>query len=205
MIIFTPLDLPKIEPDDWNEFWDIWDNHSDWLVKKVMNNQYSLSPIGNKMLWTGLDIYKHPARHPTYRAPFYDISKRLPKLYDFLENFNPNIWCARLIQSHVDIDSHTDDDKDIWGIRAMFHYTDNEPQWYFTKPFDSKGERSYISLPETTNWFSYNDKYSWHGTQFNHEHKKILLQIYTDGDTTSLIEQGIKKYTEYTINIGGEI
>ena len=37
MIVYTPIDLPKIEPDNWDVFWDIWNGflHSSSIVLRI--------------------------------------------------------------------------------------------------------------------------------------------------------------------------
>lgn len=201
MIIFAPADLPKIEPDNWDVFWNIWNTHNKPLVKKVMNTQYSEAKLGDNSAWYGLDIYKGPYNIPvSYEAPYYDISKELPNLHKFLSTFDKLCLVARLSQSTYNIPSHTDNDADRWSLRAYFYYTSPAEQWYFTKPFDRHGKKTYINRSPDTNWFIYNDKHSWHGTDFDSNHKKILLQIYSLSNYSKLAEKSIEKYRTYTID-----
>jgi hypothetical protein len=58
MIIFTPIDLPKLEPDSWEVFWNIWNTHADHLTKRKMNVDTSDAAIMSSNVWRGLDIYK---------------------------------------------------------------------------------------------------------------------------------------------------
>lgn len=58
MLIFTPIDLPLIQPDDWDIFWDIWNTHSAPLIKVKKNTDISLAEVGSDNIWTGIDIYK---------------------------------------------------------------------------------------------------------------------------------------------------
>lgn len=199
MIVFTPLDLPKIEPDDWEVFWDIWNTNADYLIKKRRNTIYSDAKVGTNHIWIGLDIFKRPDTYTTYRAPYYSIETRLPRLYNFFNTFEPCILQARLIQSLIPVPAHTDDDVDSWHIRSFFHYTDSKSQWYFTKPQDANGDRTYLNMPVDTNWFAYNDANCWHGTDFNNEHKKILLQLEVRGSTEELVARSINRYSEYVI------
>lgn len=203
MIIFTPADLPRVEPDDWDTFWEIWNTHKRPLVKKIMNSEYSDKPIGDDSVWVGLDIFKGAlAEHfpVSYEAPFYDIRKKLPKLYKLLSSIDKLGIVARLSQSSGDVTPHTDNAKDKWHLRAYFHYTDPVQQWYFTKPFDTT-KRKYINLPKETNWFMYNDLYAWHGTDFNPNvnHKKILLQYYSLNSHHMLAKRSIEKYGSFAI------
>lgn len=200
MIIFTPLDLPKIEPEDWNVFWNIWDTYSDFLVKKNINVKNSPAKIGSNSVWRGLDVYNHGDIAVSWDAPYYDIKKELPLFLNRLLNLPiPFLYKIRIIQSNCNIIAHTDDNKDTWSVRGYLYYTSNKSQWYFTKPKGNK--RFYMDLPSDAMWFSYNDKYSWHGTDFDPEHKKLLIQFYYFGNIKSLVDSSIEKYKSYTIDI----
>jgi hypothetical protein len=204
MIVFTPIDLPKIEPDNWDVFWDIWNKHSASLIKTKMNTTMSLTPVGASGLWIGLDIVKKtPVVEPTWRAPFFDIKDSLPNLYNTLNTSIPDAKLIRLVQSQISFAAHTDDNKQVWPLRAYFYYTSENPQWYFTKPNDIGGERIYARLPSDTNWFAYNDHDCWHGTDFDPVNKKILLQVFGYGyynTPTELLNKSIAKYKNYIIN-----
>jgi len=99
------------------------------------------------------------------------------------------------------VGAHSDDSADRWSIRAFMHYPSTEQQWYFTKPNNRDGERTYLRMPNDTNWFTYNDKNTWHGTDYDSSKPKILLQLYskyvvTDDD---LIQRSFSKYKDYVI------
>lgn len=206
MIVATPLNLPRIEPDNWNIFWDIWNEHSADLVKVKQNVSFSAASVGNTSIWKGIDIFRREIREPpasAWSAPFVDIKKSLPKLYNVCSSLPFNeVYRVRLITSLCNITAHTDDDRDRWSVRAYFHYTDNKDQWYLTKPHDPKGQRRYLHVPHDTNWFVYNDRHCWHGTDFNPDHPKILLQVYANisNDDPSIVSS-IEKYKEFTISI----
>lgn len=87
----------------------------------------------------------------------------------------------------------------MWVARAYLHYTAPVEQWFFTKPGDFYGDRSYITLPSETNWFTYNDKYCWHATDYDPAYPKILLQVYAFGLSKELVSKSIEKYKDYTI------
>lgn len=200
MLIFTPADLPKIEPDNWDIFWDIWNTHSRPLVKVRQNTELSLAPIGSNDTWTGLDIYVKYNVNMPYTAPYFDIKEHLPNMFNQLSNIAPNLYRVRLLQSHVNILSHTDNNTDLWNLRAFLQNTDAFTQWYFTKPHESFGERTYINMPSDTNWFMYNDKHCWHGTDYDPNSKKILLQAFCFGTPMNgLLDRSSIKYKEYTL------
>jgi hypothetical protein len=121
MIIFTPADFPKIEPDNWDTFQDIWDKNADWLVKEKQSHTMSPAPIGQSNVWVGLDIYKKYHGHTLWNAPYYDIKERLPIMFNAIESIYPFIYRARVLQSRTDVIAHTDDNSDKWNIRALLY------------------------------------------------------------------------------------
>ena len=199
MIVYTPLDLPKLEPDNWDTFWNIWDTHSNYAVKKMMNLPNSKMPVGSSEVWRGLDIFKRPAGRTSWECPYFDISSDLPLMYESIIQLNiKTLYRVRLLQSLTDIAAHTDDNTDQWKIRGLLYYTDSKPQWYFTRPNSS--EKIYATLPSNVQWFGYNDKHAWHGTDFNSEHKKILIQLYFSRPIDeAIVQSNIETYKNYII------
>lgn len=201
MIVSTPLNLPTIEPDNWEVFWNIWNTHAKDLTKVKMNNGSPI-PIGENAVWTGLDIFKSEKGYETsWAAPFYNIKDDLPKMFNTIRQLPLAIERVRVIQSLKSIPAHSDDSVDRWNIRAMFYYTDPEQQWYFTRPQD-RSNRVFLTLPVDTNWFAYNDGHCLHGSTYNEQHPKLLMQIYLlDYDISALLNNSIDKYKDYAIDL----
>ena len=200
MIVFTPIDLPPIEPDDWDKFWDIWNNHCGYLQKVRMNSSTSATPVGNSQTWKGLGIYKKLGFSSTWSSPFFDIKSVFPKMYNIIDSVSTNVQYVRIVESQIPLQSHSDDNRNFWNIRAFLHRKDAYKQWYFTKPNEPSGKRTYINMPDDTNWFMYNDLNCWHGTDFDPENKKLLLQLFcTDNPSTDYLIPSVTKYKNYTI------
>ena len=198
MIIYTPIDLPKIEPDNWDTFWDIWNRYSGNLTKAVSNGKHSGFVVGGSGVWQGLDIIKKSGV-TAWEAPFYDIKNELPKLHTSLINLPiPNLWRVRIISSMIPVSAHSDDNLDKWSLRGLLHYPAKKSQWYFVEPGNITGPRTYITLPEDTMWFAYNDKYCWHGTDYDPKNRKILVQLYYSGKIDELLKNSIEKYKDNT-------
>lgn len=189
MIIATPLDLPNLEPDNWEVFWQLWKENAAPLVKRSMNTDYSIVPVNDSTLWIGMDIFKKEFRSKIdnraldtthWDAQYVDISSLLPNFYKSLESLPiNNIFRVRLISNLKPIPAHTDDNSDKWSIRYFLYNENTQPVWYFTPPgVENKNNKSYFSLPEETNWVAYNDKHCWHGSDYDHTNKKILMQVY---------------------------
>jgi hypothetical protein len=197
MIVYTPLDLPRIEPDSWDIFWKIWNENAKPMFKKLKGGWEFDQPENS--LWFGMDIYKATEKTHAWPAPYYDIRNELPQLYNLISNLPLNVERARLVESKASFIPHTDDDADIWVARAHFFNQLSHEQWFFTPP--GGGDKIYMSCPEETNWFAFNDKNCWHGTDYIKDKPKILLQLYIKNMPDDLISNSIKKYKEYTISL----
>ena len=201
MIVATPLDLPPILPDDWSTFWSIWNNHAANLIKTRNSHKESYAEVGNNEVWKGIDIYKKNLYPIAWQAPYYDIREKLPLMYNMIETCTPFVFTerVRVIESLQNITPHTDDNVDHWNVRAILHCTDPNPQWIFTRPGNIKDAVAF-RLPESTNWFAYNDKHCWHGSIYNPEHPKLLIQVYGMGfKNKKLLVQSIEKYKGHTV------
>jgi len=200
MIVCTPLSVPALVPDSWDDFWHIWNSHSGDLFKRSQNWTESTMPVNTTGIWQGLDIYA-TSGYPAWSAPFYDIKDRLPKMHEAICKLPfPNLTRVRLLSSKVRFLSHSDDGLDSWAVRGLFHSTSSKSQWYFTRPQDINGTRTYLNLPEGTMWFAFNDRHCWHGTDFDPEHRKILVQIFYSGNIDGLVNKSIEQFRDHTIN-----
>lgn len=209
MIIATPLDLPNLIVDDWEVFWNIWEQNAKTLIKVRQNVATSKLKVGGPSPWKGFDIFRNHLQWETaWEAPFVDIKNDLPGFYNQLCNLPFDcMYRVRIITSLVDIVPHTDDAADVWSVRYMLHYTDLKPQWYFTEPgsHSTHQDKKYFTSSPDTNWFAYNDKYCYHGTNLNPAHPKLLLQVYVPlhkaHNHLPLVISSIEKYKEFTVSI----
>jgi hypothetical protein len=201
-IVATPLDLPIIEPDNWDVFWELWYNNKKPLEKTMSNGAHSEAPIGSTDTWQGIDIFTAHDIPTVWQAPLVDIKNSLPKLYNTCATLPfKTVYRVRLVESLQSLGAHTDDNINKWSVRAYFHYTDPNPQWYFSKPIRPAGEKYYFNLPKETNWFGYNDKLCYHGTDYNPLHPKILLQVYMLDSPRLLVYNSMAKYKEHTLSL----
>jgi len=202
MIIATPLDIPKLEPDDWATFWDLWNTHSGPLIKSFQNEGSEIDPLTATKTWNGLDLYDTYPQGTAWQAPLFVADKIFPKMFKTIFDLNlPSLYRVRLVSSLMPIRSHSDDCADRWSIRSFLYHPSTEQQWYFTKPNDRNGLRKYLRMPEDTNWFAYHDNLAWHGTDYDPQHPKILLQLYSKPILTldDLIQRSFSKYKDYTV------
>lgn len=197
-----PLAIDKIEPDNWNTFNQIWQDHSDFLVKVAYlnDNPYkSDSDLGRSDLWRSLDIFRSKNHSTIWDGPFFDIKETLPRMYDSILKLPFDINTVRIISSVQEVEPHCDNGTDQWEVRAFLRCENPEKEWYFT-PRDNPESRSYIRMPNDTNWFAYNDKLCFHGSHVNLNVPKLLIQVFYNNNLDELVKNlSITKYAEYTI------
>lgn len=190
-VVSTPLDLPKLEPSNWNQWWQFWEQHAKPLKK--------IRPTPNKQSGDhfGFDVFRHRAFLPAYFAPLVDLKSFDAHLYDSIMNVPVKIYCARFIMSTGDFLPHVDMNFSSWAIRCMFHCDDPNPQWYYT---DLKNEnRQMLKLSSKTNWWTYLDGAIKHGTTFNSHYPKILLQLFTETQSANeLAKLNIGRFPDET-------
>lgn len=214
MIIYTPIDIPHLEVDDWDVFWNIWKEHSILMYKKStpieVEKKILYTRNADDGVWRGLDLYHGSTYNQMpllWNAPLVNIKDKLPGMYECVQIINElfPMHCIRLAESQHEVPPHTDYDEDIWRMRGYLHYTSKVSQWYFTKPKDKNGKKYYMHLPKETSWFAYNDKNSWHATNFDENNKKILVQLFplprAQKNIDLVVNRGIEKYKDYTIDI----
>ena len=195
MIVSTPLDFPKLVPDDWDKWNAIWDEHAKPLTKK--------RPSPNKAagLHVGFDMFREGWFEPVYDAPHVYMDKIYPSFMQQIMALPVKIYCVRAVMSLGDFRPHVDNFSPSWIIRSLLQDTSPTPQWYYT---DMKNENvKYQTLPEETNWWAYHDGIVKHGTTYNEDHKKILIQVFSKIDETQKFiddQLASSKYKDFQIS-----
>ena len=196
MIISTPIDFPIIQPDDWDEWWSVWNSQAK-LVKK---NATTVNKFSVK--WQGFDIYVRPGseKGASFHYNFENINRPdlFSNLFNNLENFPVHIKSIRAACSLEDVPAHRDHRNDMYAVRSMLYNTNPIPTWYYK--IDDRKE--YLKLPNTTNTWLYGDHTSEHGTDFIPGHTKILLMFFgplKEGFLDQILKTGDKKFKDYTI------
>ena len=200
---YTPIQLPKIEPDNWDIFWKIWNEEADFVHKTTHPHEKSRLTLNDKTCWRGMEIYDPTATksNRSIELVSIDIRDRLPKMYESIQTLKTFFKSLSLIfiESQYSIGSHTDKNIDKWMLRSFFYYPSPEPQWYFTRPDDNKGERTYITLPQDTTWFAFNDSKAWHGTDYDEKYPKILIKAY-GSLRDDVLKDNLKRYEDYVLS-----
>lgn len=192
MIVSTSMNIPKIVPDDWDRWWDIWQNHSKVLVRTVETH----NAVGAH---EGFDIYLRKGFAPKYKAPFIDLENLYPSLYEQIMSIPLSLWGVRFIKSYDDFPAHRDNELPNWSLRTMFHCEDPNPQWYYT-PRENKNDRTWLHLPEDSNTWAYLDGMLCHGTVFSKQYPKILIQYFApQAELNAFVKSQLHYKPEYNI------
>ena len=202
-LYYTPIKLPKIEPDNWDIFWKIWNEEADFVHKTTHPHDKSRLAVGNRTCWKGMEVYDPDAIKVTRSIELasIDIRDRLPKMYESMQSLKTFFKSLSLIflESKYPIGAHTDKNTDNWVLRSFFYYPSPTQQWYFTKPNDVNGERTYITMPNDTTWFAFNDAKAWHGTDYDPKYPKIIIKAYGSLHE-HIIQDSLQHYKDYTLS-----
>ena len=201
-VYYTPIELPNLEPDNWDLFWKIWKEKAENVSKLFKHKSpYTRLPVGDSTRWRGIEIFNPKNVNHALVMPKLDVSSLFPKMHETMvqlqEHFEGYLKIT-LIESLRHIHSHTDTARDTWQLRQYFHYPAPNQQWFFTKPLDIEGPKTFIKMPEDTKWFGFNDGLAWHGTIYDSKYPKVIVKLYGT-PKMSLIEKSIETYENYTL------
>jgi hypothetical protein len=221
-ISWTPLDVPKIEPDNWDLFWELWN-----AKHKVVGRP----DIEGQNYWEGLCIWLHPNIDPnTFNysgTAIDDWSKHFPKMFEQIKNSMPFTYIEKIVlwKNVKEVHAHFDPDKVVYpfpdSLRVMLWDTNTEPTFYMTKwparsetynptpVTERKGsrgygikplvppleQRRYVKLPEDTNTFLFNNGAFIHGADF--AQPKIIMAIKGNPDIYKWLKSLESSYNKY--------
>ena len=165
----TPLLVPKITPNNWDEWWDIWNKHSDLVTKAHQNhNDYTGQ-------WRGLDIFTRLDIKNIYSAPQAPESPVITDLIRQIETHIPIILTkVRVIENLEFIPAHSDHHYGKDEIRCFLWNNYEKPVW----SFEYENESKQLVLPNDTNCFYYKDYPMKHSSIYERNFSKGIMAIY---------------------------
>ena len=195
-VLLTPLDIPKIVPNDWEQWWHVWNTNTVNLTKKHKTHN---SGYGADNVWKGITLYKNPNSTMTYDCPDLSdtpIAKNISE--QVLDNLPCSIMCIRVIENLHSIDFHTDHSVPKQQIRSILWSTYSGSVW----DFRLKDEVRNFTLPDDTNTFFYIDKPLEHAAIYDGTKSKGLLWIYGnrpyDNNLQTLAEDSANKFKQHS-------
>lgn len=213
-IQWLPLDLPKIDIGDPQEFLDIWDRQCHPVVRTKPDVAEPWSkeahPFKDKSSWNvaqfkGLHLYHSPdfdINVNTFLGKMYSgdipIFKRIVEqvydtipLYPFYSIF---IW-----ESVMAIPPHRDKSA-YWKcpteFRSMLYDENDKPTLYVAE--DGSEEPIFIDLPDDTTTFCWSNGKMLHGSEYHGKRKLLLMLsgIQHTRKSVELFDRSIAKYKD---------
>jgi len=167
----TPLAIPKIEPNNWDQWWEVWNTHSGIVTKEKTNHNNEVRK------WRGMNLYTNSIvkGNITYSAP---TAPKCPVTDDIVNQIKKNIpivpIVVRVIENLETIPTHSDHAEPTDEIRCMLWNNYPKPVWNFKYFNDTKT----LVLPESTNSFYYKDYPMTHSSKYSLEFTKGILLVY---------------------------
>jgi hypothetical protein len=213
-IRWLPLDIPRIELGDIDEFKSIWDQqcHDVVRVKPDAAEPWDKEkhPLGkvsswNKSQFNGLHLYHHPeipietntfmAKMYTGKVPLFE--RLVEQAFEYFPIHTVTavfIWESRMaIPPHRDRGAYWKCPTD-W--RVMLHDENDEPTLYVSDI--EHGDINYIDLPKDTNSFCWSNGTQIHGSVYKGKRKFLLVVsgYQHSGKTDELLSRSIEKYRD---------
>lgn len=192
LVLYTPLDIPRIEPNNWDEWWGIWNTYSGLATKKIKtHNPY-------ESVWKALEIYRYTESSPIIDNIVYDSPRSPPApviqdLVKQVQDFYPGtVHYIRVIENQSNVKFHSDHHSPQYQFRTLMWSTNNKLNWLLK----TKEEAFCPVLPEDSNTFYYYDYHTQHHAAYSPKVSKGILQAFisVDPKIDDLIERSCKKY-----------
>ena len=226
-IAYLPLDVPKFELDNPEEFWRIWHEEKENVARQIIDRGAvgTKSPSLEHTQWDGLALYEDQRllndaawRTKVSMKLAYSQPRYLTRIFEELPYVR--IRSVRLWSAHKTIIAHYDGNMppELDGVMRFpteirIKLADQNPKETFwlcssekykpnSKKRVPKSSRYYIDLPKDSNTFTWNNEDYLHGADFDPKYRKILVVIKGWVDLNrleELLDRSIAKYPEYVI------
>jgi hypothetical protein len=171
-VVSSPIQIPIIQPTDWEKWWDLWFKESASVQKISKNHNQYPAP------WRGFDIWvrdKIDAETTTqYRAKNVNCPELFPSIFDNLDMFPINIDIVRVVSSMGHVAPHHDSPDESLSVRSLIYDNNIKSTFYY----QANNDKIYQKLPPTTNTWMYWDHKLKHGTDYYFGHSKILITYF---------------------------
>lgn len=188
------LDIPKIEPDDWDLWWKFWNEN-----KQVMTKVYPSHNSGPGLQrWEGIQIVNEGnIFEDPWDIQTIECRHLFPNMFKLLDNIPMDIKRIRAVTSTGSFKPHTDHRFDYLSLRVMFYDNNPGPTFYYV---NNNRSVEFQKLPETSNTWIYKDQTRLHGSYHIPKHEKILFMIFGKWRSTELqevVDRSLVKYKDY--------
>ena len=193
MILMTPLNIPKIVPNNWDEWWSVWNTNAK-VISKARKNHNDTEGV-----WRGLDLYTSSIyKMPTvYTAPHAPSCPVIDDLINQIRKHIPIILIkVRVIENLDVVQSHTDHNYPKDELRSFLWNDYEEPVWIFNHNNIQKP----LILPDNTNTWYYKDHPMKHSSIYTPNKSKGVLVIYGSPRTefNEFVKNSAEIFKEYS-------
>lgn len=192
-MISTPLIFPKVQPSNWQKWWELWFKESRYLVKTKKNFNDSQAP------WWGLDLYVKKnvdsELYTKYKAPLISSNDLFLELINNLHMLPIDVDVVRAVSSQSKVNPHRDTESQSLSVRSLMYDNNVYPTFYYFK----NNIKMYQFLPDDTNTWAYWDHKCLHGTDHYRGHSKILIMFYGNFKKDVDLTDHKTKYSNYII------
>lgn len=168
-ILFTPLKIPKIVPNDWDEWWHVWNTYRRPVVKTNKNHNDAIG------LFNGLDLFNSKTKLLYYTVAecpkFKVVDNILDQIYDRIPI---ELEAVRVLENNYAVPFHSDTNTLVYELRCFLWNTYTNPVWTF-RYLD---QRKTLIMPPDTNTFFYKDYPLQHSSIYHPQRTKGILAIY---------------------------
>ena len=209
---WLPLDIPRIDFGDYNEFLELWDAESIDIkrIKPCKGEPWTKEehPLKESSSWhrpqfRGLSLYAHPSNEigtHSFQAKLYNGNNlQIKKIVEQTFEYFPihTMMEIFLWESVTAVGPHRDQTS-YWKcpteFRCMLHDNNPDPTLYI---IDIKtGEKIYIDPPPDTNSFCWSNGTQLHGSDFYGQRKILLCMhgIQHSVKCRNIFDRSIAKY-----------
>lgn len=196
MILMTPLNIPKIVPNNWDEWWSVWNTHSKVITKARKNHN------DTEGLWKGLDLYTSSQ----YQIPIVYTAPHAPScpvIEDLINQIRKHIpivlFKVRVIENLDVVLPHADHHYPKEELRGFLWNEYEEPVW----TFEHDSIRKPLVLPDSTNTWYYKDYPMKHSSIHTPNKSKGVLVIYgiPRVNFNEFIEHSAETFKDYSWSI----
>jgi hypothetical protein len=192
------LDIPKIEPDDWELWWSWWETNAKPLTKvySSINGDPGLNH------WHGVQIYGDDAPFDPWNITKVDCTKEFPKMFENIFKIPMDIQRIRAVTSKGMFTPHKDHPFPVLSCRINLYDNNPGPTFGYVNANDRPRKFYLQRLPDTSNTWVYQDHTQDHTTFYNNKHFKILFMLlgrWRSDELNELIDRSVQKYPEYYV------
>lgn len=192
VVLYTPLSMPRIEPNNWDEWWEVWNKYSGPSVKMYKTH----NPF--ESTWKWLELYRFTESSPKLDNLVYDCPRcpETPVTLDLIrqikESFPGVVRCIRVIENTSFVKFHSDTSEPSGQFRSLLWSTNQKLNWLLSK----NAEIFRPELPEDSNTFFYHDYHTKHCAPLYPNVSKGLIQIFIDytPELEAVVKQSSIKY-----------